>query len=225
MLIGGLQKISMIDYPEKLAAVIFTSGCNFCCPYCHNLELNQINLTQILDEDFIFNFLKTRLGKLDAVVISGGEPTLQKDLISFAKKIKNLGFLLKLDTNGFNPDVIEILLSENLLDYIAMDIKSPLEKYQTFSKEKLNLDNILKSIQIIMSSNVNYEFRTTVTKSLLSYADFTSIGKMIFGAKKYYLQKYVASSKNNYMDETYLDKEFEKIVNILKPFVLDVEIR
>ena len=119
MLIGGLQKISMIDYPEKLSAVVFVRGCNFCCPYCHNPELNQINLSKLIDEDAVFEFLKTRVGKIDVVVVSGGEPTLQKDLINFAKKIKNLGFLLKLDTNGFQPDVIEKLLSENLLDYIT----------------------------------------------------------------------------------------------------------
>ena len=225
MLIGGLQKISMIDYPEKLAAVIFTSGCNFCCPYCHNPELNQINSTQIIDEDFIFNFLKTRINKLDAIVISGGEPTIQEDLLSFAKKIKNLGFLLKLDTNGFNPDIIKILLNENLLDYIAMDIKAPLEKYQTFSKENLNLDNILKSIKIIIKSNIDYEFRTTVTKSLLSYDDFLNIGNMLSGAKKYYLQKYVSCIKNDYVDETYSDIEFAEIINLLKPFIIDIKLR
>ena len=129
MLIGGLHKCSMIDYPDKLSAIVFTVGCNFKCPYCHNPELVITKDCSLTEQSFVLDFLKTRINKLDAVVISGGEPCLQKDLKDFIKQVKEMGFLVKLDTNGTYPEAIENLISENLIDYIAMDIKSPIQKY------------------------------------------------------------------------------------------------
>lgn len=131
MQIGGLQKFSLLDYPGKISAVVFTQGCNFRCPYCHNPELvDPARYQECLPEEEIFSFLETRRGKLEAVTVTGGEPTLQKSLAPFLRRIKDMGFLVKLDTNGSRPDVLEELLRQKLIDYIAMDIKAPLEKYE-----------------------------------------------------------------------------------------------
>ena len=187
MLIGGLQKTSLLDYPEKIAAILFTQGCNFRCGYCHNPELLNGNaqLHQEVTLDALFEFLNNRKGKLDGVVITGGEPCIQKNLIQVISKIKKMGFLVKLDTNGTFPDVISELLIKNLIDYIAMDIKAPLEKYHKITGSIVNIENIKKSIAIILNSNIDYEFRTTVITSQLSFDDFENISILIQGAKKY----------------------------------------
>lgn len=222
MQIGGVQKTSLLDFPDKISAIVFTQGCNFRCGYCHNPEL--IVLRNEPSSDGFFQFLETRKGKLDGVVITGGEPCLQKDLIEFIRRIKDMGFLVKLDTNGSFPDVLEQALP--YIDYVAMDIKAPVGKY--FEIAKYNPDKILKSISLIMNSRVDYEFRTTVVKSQLSYVDFEKIGEMIKGAKKYYLQKFVPSKTldENMMNETtYSNAEFEEIKNILSEYVDNVVIR
>jgi len=227
MHIAGLQKSSLIDYPEKIACIVFTQGCNFRCGYCHNPELFEKREPLISTEAF-FEFLKTRINKLDGVVITGGEPTLQKDLKDFIIKIKELGFLVKLDTNGTNPDIIQNLIEKNLLDYIAMDIKAPLSKYKNIVNIDINLENIQKSINLIMNSNIDYEFRTTVIKSQLNYNDFEEIGKLINGANKYYLQKFVPSKilDNNLIKEkTYTDENFKEIKNFLNKYISNVYIR
>ena len=228
-IIGGIQKTSLVDFPQKVAAVVFTQGCNFRCGYCHNpsLVLNKKHLDNYKTEDFL-EFLKTRLSKLDGVVISGGEPTLQSDLYDFIKEIKQMKFNVKLDTNGTNPDVVEKLFNDNLLDYVAMDIKSPIEKYDLITCAKTNKDNILKSINLIKNSQVDYEFRTTVIKSQLSFEDFEKIGEMIRGAKRYYLQKFVPSNildQNLIKETTYTDTEFKTICENLKKYVEDVDYR
>lgn len=223
----GLQKTTFIDYPEKIACIVFTQGCNFRCGYCHNPELFE-NKEPLISLEAFFEFLKKRQGKLDGVVVTGGEPTLQKDLKDFIKNIKKLGFLVKLDTNGTNPQILEELINENLLDYIAMDIKAPIDKYEIIVNCNVNIDNIKKSIELIKNSEVDYEFRTTVLKSQLSYGDFEKIGEMISGAKKYYLQKFIASKilDENLMNEkTYSDEEFEEIKNILKKNIDFVDVR
>ena len=162
MLIGGVEKTSLVDYPEKLTAVVFTIGCNFRCGYCHNPELIKLKEdSKILDETDLFVYLEKRKGLLDAVTITGGEPTLQPDLYNFIKKIKNIGYLIKLDTNGTNPEVLEKLLRENLLDYIAMDIKNSIDNYNKVVRNFTDKEKILKSIDLIMKSGLNYEFRTT----------------------------------------------------------------
>ena len=227
MQIAGLQKSSLIDYPEKIACIVFTQGCNFRCGYCHNPELFE-KREPLLSTKAFFEFLKTRQNKLDGVVITGGEPTLQKDLKDFIYEIKNLGFLVKLDSNGTNPNIIENLLKENLLDYIAMDIKAPLNKYEKIINIKVNTENIQKSINLIVNSNIDYEFRTTVIKTQLNYEDFKEIGKLINSAKKYYLQKFIPSKildKNLMNEKTYSDEEFEKIKQLLLKNIQKVEIR
>lgn len=226
--IGGFQKSSLIDYPEKISAVIFTQGCNFRCPYCHNPELISSRSETVPKVPDLLEFLKTRKGKLDGVVITGGEPTIHKDLPDFIKQIKDMGYCVKLDTNGTNPQMLENLIENNLIDYVAMDIKAPIEKYERVVCSKVNTDNILKSIQILKKSEIDYEFRTTVVKSQLLPEDFEKIGEMISGAKKYYLQKFLPSKvldKSFLQEQTYLEQEFEQILELVKEYVLDVRLR
>ncbi|MBR2386976.1 anaerobic ribonucleoside-triphosphate reductase activating protein, partial [bacterium] len=169
MLIGGVEKTSLIDYPEKLTAVVFTIGCNFRCGYCHNPELIKLKEdSKILDEEDFFAYLEKRKGLLDAVTITGGEPTLQNDLADFIKRVKDMGFLVKLDTNGCSPEILEKLINEKLLDYIAMDIKNSIDNYNKVVRNFTDKEKILKSINLIMNSGVDYEFRTTTLKSLVS---------------------------------------------------------
>lgn len=225
MFIGGLQKTSLLDYPDKISAIVFTAGCNFRCGYCHNPELINSIISKYSEED-ILDFLSSRIGKIDGVVITGGEPCIQKDLVEFIIKIKNLGFLVKLDTNGCFPDVIE--KSMPYLDYIAMDIKSPLDKYSKIVNVNINETKIKKSINLIMNSNVDYEFRTTVVKSMLSKNDFKKIGDLIYGAKRYYLQKFISSKildKNLIKESTYTDDEFSEIISNLKVKIELVKLR
>jgi len=227
MYIAGLQKTSLIDYPEKIACIIFTQGCNFKCGYCHNPELFEQREPLITKEAF-FDFLKTRQNKLDGVVITGGEPTLQKNLKDFIIKIKDLGFLIKIDSNGTKPQVIEELLNEKLINYIAMDIKAPLGKYKSITNVDVDIENIKKSIELILNSNIDYEFRTTVIKSQLNYNDFEEIGNIIKGAKKYYLQKFIPSKildESLMKEKTYSNEEFEKVKRILSKYIQKIEIR
>jgi len=201
MLIGGLQKLTLIDYPGKIATTVFTIGCNFSCAFCHNPELVdpiKIKKQPLISEKTFFDFLKSRKGDLDGVCITGGEPTIHKDLPEFIKKIKNLGFSVKLDTNGSNPEMLEKLIRSNLLDYIAMDIKNSNLKSQ-----------ISKSVEIIKNSGVDYEFRTTIVPALHKKEDIIKMAKEISPAKKYFLQQF-RPGKN-------LDKKFEKE----KPYPLE----
>ena len=229
MFIGGFQKISLIDYPGKICAIVFTQGCNFRCPYCHNPELVDPKLFHnSIEGKEIFSFLKSRIGKLDAVEITGGEPTLQRDLLTFIKKIKEMGFLIKLDTNGSNPEVLEKIIKERFVDYIAMDIKAPLEKYKEVIHSNICSEKIKKSIELIMHSGIKYEFRTTVVKSQLSKEDFLSIGKLIEGAELYILQKFIPSKTldpNFSNEKTYSDKEFKTLKKELERFVFKCLVR
>lgn len=225
--IGGLQKTSFLDYPGKIACIVFTNMCNFRCGYCHNPEL-LTKIEPVLTVPAFFEFLNSRRGKLDGVVVTGGEPTVQNGLLDFIKEIKNGGFCVKLDTNGTNPEILSELLEENLLDYIAMDVKAPLEKYSQITNVKCDISKIKKSIDLIMNSGIEYEFRTTVVKSQLSFDDFKKIGLLIHGAKRYYLQKFVPSK---ILDEclmgesTYSDEEFETICRLLKNDIESVSYR
>lgn len=229
-LIGGVQKTSLLDYPDKISAIVFTQGCNFRCGYCHNPGLLQVNSKKdIYSVDVFFEFLKNRVGKLDGVVITGGEATLQKDLIPFMQEVKNLGFLIKLDTNGYRPDVVQDVINQGLVDYFAMDIKAPLDKYSFVTNVDIDTDKIVKSIDLIMKSNIPYEFRTTVMKSQLTYEDFEKIAELIKGADRYYLQKFEAKTdiwdstlKN---EVTYSDNEFKEIIENLKQKIKLVELR
>lgn len=229
MQIAGLQKSSLVDYPSKIAAVVFTLGCNFRCPYCHNPNiLTAVSTNRLFDEAAVFDFLKTRKGKLDAVVVSGGEPTLQKDLGDFFKKLKELGFLTKLDTNGSSPKMLEMLIQKELLDYVAMDIKAPIEKYKEIARVNIDTNNILKSIEILKNSKIGYEFRTTTVKSQLSFEDFEKVGKMLCGTENYYLQKFkpdVTLNPQFANEHTYTDGEFLKIKTMLLKYIKNVYIR
>lgn len=223
MFIGGLQKFSLIDYPEKICAIVFTQGCNFRCGYCHNPELSECkNFKEIIPEKEVFDFLKNRKGKLDAVTVTGGEPTLQPDLLKFLRKIKKMGFLVKLDSNGSNPDVLEKVIKEKLADYIAMDIKAPLKKYKDIVNFSIDTERIKRSIELIKSSGIDYEFRTTVVRSQLNINDLSNIGKLIEGSKLYALQKFIPTkmlNKDFVNEHSYSDLEFEGIKGIMEDFV------
>ena len=186
-----VQKTSFIDYPGRISAVVFAQGCNFRCPYCHNPELvlpERYGPT-VRQED-IFSYLARRRGKLDAVVITGGEPTLQKGLIPFMERVRSMGFLVKLDTNGSRPQVLREAIARGLPDYIAMDIKAPPDKYSLAAGSLVNISRITESIDTIMKSGIPSEFRTTLVDSLLEPRDVIHIGGMIRGASLYVLQKF-----------------------------------
>ena len=191
MLIAGLQKLTLLDYPGKTACTLFTPGCNFRCPFCHNALLVTSPVTDFVSEGEFFAFLQKRKGILDGVCITGGEPTLQKDIIPFMKKIRAMGFLLKLDTNGYRPDVLKAVLDEGLADYIAMDIKASPEKYAvTTGLADLDFSLIRESIDLIEKSGVSHEFRTTVTDDFHSENDFEKILSLFSADTPYYLQQF-----------------------------------
>jgi len=185
MYIGGLQKSSLIDYPGKLSSVIFFSGCNFDCPYCHNPELARGCATCPGDLTIanICDFLKQRQGFLDGVVVSGGEPTLQNDLADFCKRVKGFGYPLKLDTNGSRPRVLEHLIDEKLVDYVAMDLKTDPVLYKSYIKSDCGPDPILASIRILMESGIDYEFRTTCVKPIVTLETIENMSHLIQGAR------------------------------------------
>lgn len=193
MRIAGLQKLTLLDYPGNIAAIIFTKGCNFNCGYCQNSSLILNDGEELISEAEVFNYLEKRRKILDAVVISGGEPTIQKDLKSFIIKIKNMGFKVKLDTNGYNPNLLEELINENLLDYVAMDIKADLNNYEKVACKKININNILRSINLLKESKIDYEFRTTVIKGIHDINTLESILNIIGRDSKYYIQNFEES--------------------------------
>ena len=194
MRIGGFKRFSLIDFSGHTSAVVFTWGCNFSCPYCHNPELiNMEGGTGCITEEEVFAFLGTRVGKLEGVAITGGEPTLQPDLLRFMRRIKGMGFLVKLDTNGSNPHVIREIIGEKLADFIAMDVKGRLENYRDVVRAEVDTDDIIRSMELIRDSGVEYEFRTTVVSSQLTRKDITAIARWIGGARSFVLQRFVAS--------------------------------
>ena len=191
MAIVGIDKLSLLDYEDKVSVVLFSHACNFRCPFCHNGD-SVLNAQTEIDFAEILEFLNSRKGLVDAVVFSGGEPTLEPDLEVKIKAVKSLGFLIKLDTNGTNPDLLEKLLDEGLIDYVAMDIKNSPSLYaETSGVKTVNLDNIKKSISIIMKKAPDYEFRTTLVKEFHEHMDYDSFFALIKGAKRLFLQKFV----------------------------------
>ncbi len=192
MKIAGLIPSSLIDYPEKIAAVVFTKGCNFRCPYCHNPELvNTLDNVDFLEEKDFFGFLNKRFGLLDGVVVTGGEPTLYyKELPAFLRQIKEMGFLVKLDTNGSHPEVIRFLYSEHLVDFIAMDIKASPEGYLKTAGYPGSLEPIMESISLTAQGPILYEFRTTVVPGLTSNKEMEGLCRMIRGAQTYVIQNF-----------------------------------
>lgn len=213
MIISGFQKLTLLDYPKKTAAIIFTGGCNFKCSYCQN-SIFIGKCQESINEEEIFEYLKKRRNVLDGVVVSGGEPTIHKDLKDFIKRIKELKYLVKLDTNGSNPKVIKELIDEQLVDYIAMDIKHLFTKYQDVIKTNTNVDNIKKSIDIIKKSNIEHEFRTTLIKNFHDMDTIMDLCELIGFKDTYYLQNFEDS-------ERVLDKELipfskEELIDIQK---------
>jgi pyruvate formate lyase activating enzyme len=203
--IGGLHKVSLIDYPGLISAIVFLQGCNFRCPYCHNPELVNPKLySPVIPEDEVLAFLDKRRGKLDAITITGGEPTLQERLPEFIREIREFGYRIKLDTNGSFSGVLQSLLDEKLVDYIAMDIKGPLNRYDRVCRVNVAKEEIERSIRLIMAAPVDYEFRTTLVKDLLTREDITAMGELVRGARLFALQNFVPSKT---LDDRYLTRE------------------
>jgi len=224
MKIAGFEKVSFIEYPGKSSSIVFTQGCNFKCVYCHNFELIPVEEKGKIKEDEIFDYLKEREGLIDAVTITGGEPTLQSDLIEFLKKIKEKKLLIKLDSNGTNPEMLKKIIDEKLVDYIAMDIKTSLENYEKIIQNSINEENVKKSIKMIIDFG-NYEFRTTIYPSLVT-SDFHKIGELIKGADNYYLQQFRNEHTLAAGDaEPYSEEKLKEFQEIMKKYVKKVEIR
>lgn len=192
MNIQGLQKLTLLDYPEKVACTLFTAGCNFRCPFCHNASLvSHIDMEKNIPVEKVLAFLKKRFGVLDGICISGGEPLLQPDLEEFIFRVKEMGYFVKLDTNGSNSYMLRYLVENKLLDYVAMDIKNAPAKYGiTIGIAEYNLEEVLRSVDFLMSDAVPYEFRTTVVREFHKREDFAAIGRWIKGARRYYLQNF-----------------------------------
>lgn len=217
MKIGGFLKQSFIDYPGNIASVIFTSGCNFRCFYCHNLDLvlpERIQENQFIEESEIFDYLLKNKSLLDAVVITGGEPTIHKDLPEFIKKIKGLNLLVKLDTNGTNPDLVKNLINKKMVDYIAMDVKSTFEinKYKTIVGEQFNskeLEGIKESVNLIINSGIKFEFRTTLVKPFHSFKEIEDISNHLSG--NYYLQQYRPLNSLNHCNKDFIQFKAREI--------------
>ena len=226
MNITGLQRTTILDYPGYVACIVFTSNCNLKCPFCHNSELIDKCNPIMSSEDF-FEFLKMRKDKLDGVCISGGEPLLQEDIISFITEIKRLGFLVKLDTNGTVPDKLKELLDKHLVDYIAMDVKNCMEKYAiTCGFYNLNTTNIKTSINLIMNSGIDYEFRTTLVKGFHESYDMIRIANLLKGCKNYYLQKFKMS--DNVLDKkcsSLSNEEMQRYLEIVRSQIPNAKLR
>ena len=192
MKIGGIQKCSLIDFPGHIATVLFTQGCPWRCSYCHNRSLVEPkHFSRTIAEGEVFAFLEKRKGQLDGVVVTGGEPTLHRDLPRFLKEIKSLGYALKLDTNGCHPQALRKVLDEHSIDYVAMDLKAPLERYKHTVRAPVDRSAVMTSVEIILNSGIEHEFRTTVVPGLHTGEDILAIARLIAGAERYFLQPYV----------------------------------
>ena len=228
MKIGGIQKLSLVDYPGHTAAALFTIGCNMRCGYCHNPEL--VLPERFIDEipiENVLDFLSKRIGKLEGIVISGGEPTMHDDLPDFAKTIKQMGFLVKLDSNGTHPEMIKQMIAEKSIDFIAMDIKETFAKYSAAIARPIDISALKESIETIITSGLQHEFRTTIVRELMKVEDFDEIGEMIHGADRFAVQHFRAGrSLNPQFDNftTFADEEIDQVVEKLKKHVKKIVI-
>lgn len=228
MKICGLQKTTLLDFPGRVAATVFTGGCNFRCPFCHNSELLGSGIPEEYSVGEVLAFLKKRRGILTGVCITGGEPTLQKDLEDFIQAVRELGLAVKLDTNGYKPDVLKNLCQKGLLDYAAMDIKAARGNYERVTGvDRLLLERIDESIAFLLEGHVPYEFRTTVVKGLHSRKDFEEIGHWIRGCRRYYLQAYTESGEVLVpgVFSAFSKKEMEEFAALIRPFAEEVSLR
>ena len=224
MIIGGFQRFSLIDFPGKICAIIFTQGCNFRCPYCHNPELVDAKLPggAAVSDGEVLSFLERRKGKLDAVTVTGGEPLMQPDLEVFLSRVRALGYPIKLDTNGSFPHRLEGIIQSKSVDYLAMDIKTTPEKYRSVIRKDVDISKILESITLIKNSGLDHEFRTTLVKPLFEKEDFRTIGRLAENCKLYALQRFVPSKtldEEFLSKETYSDKELDEFKAIMETFV------
>lgn len=227
MIISGLQKTTLLDYPKHVAATIFLGGCNFCCPFCHNRDLICGDSKDFLTDKSVLDFLKKRSRVLEGVCITGGEPTLHTGLEEFIIEVKRLGLLVKLDTNGYRPDILKSLCSKGLLDYVAMDIKSGKTGYaEAAGLSHLELPLIEESVDFLMHGNIAYEFRTTVVRELHSAEDFKEIALWLGGCSHYYLQSY-RDSKDVLVPgfSAYSKEELCAFADIVTPFMEHVALR
>lgn len=228
-IIAGLQKLTLLDFPGKVACTLFTRGCNFKCPFCHNASLVvRADEQKPYANAEILAFLKKRAGVLDGVAITGGEPTLMPGLHDFIKEIKDLGYAVKLDTNGTRPDVIKKLVEDKLVDYVAMDIKNHPAKYAYTAglADNYDLTSIIESKNYLMEGNVDFEFRTTVAKPFHTEEDFYLIGEWIKGNEKYFLQQFKDSGDIIGKEiSSYNESEMENFLNVLLPFVPNAQLR
>lgn len=227
MLLKGLNKLTLLDFPEKIACIVFTGGCDFRCPFCQNAALVTDFDDGRVDEEEFFAFLRSRKNRLDGVAITGGEPLLQPDVVPFIYRIKEEGYAVKLDTNGYHPDKLKTLLDAGALDYVAMDIKNSPGKYAvTAGLQKLDFSLILRSKDLIMDSAPDYEFRTTVVKELHTASDFYGIGDTVKGAKVHYLQRFRDEGGNIVSGlNPPSERELNEYASILSDFVESVQIR
>jgi pyruvate formate lyase activating enzyme len=227
--IKGLQKLSVIDYPGKTCAVVFLGGCNFRCPFCQNPELVLApEKLPNMPQDEFFAFLQERKKWLDGVCITGGEPCIHQDLPEFIKKIKSMDFLVKLDTNGSNPGMLEQLLKEKLLDYIAMDIKAPLDRYDKAAGVKVDRGRILKSIDLIRNSGVDYELRSTILPKLHTDRDIIAIGEWLNGSKRFFMQQFRAEKTIDpefRKEKSFKPEELERFKEMLRTYFKEVGVR
>ncbi|RLJ09679.1 MAG: anaerobic ribonucleoside-triphosphate reductase activating protein [Candidatus Aenigmatarchaeota archaeon] len=227
--IKGWHKFSMIDYPGRSCSVIFLPGCNFRCPFCQNPDLlkNPEGLPT-LDTNEIIRYIQTEKMWIDAVCITGGEPTIHKDLPEFLKRFKDAGILVKLDTNGSNPEMIKNLLESGLVDYIAMDIKAPLRRYPEAVGVDVDIGKIMRSVELIRNSGIDYEFRTTVLPRLHKKDDIVQIGKELRGSRRYVIQQFRPGKTldERYANEkTYSERELQELADAVRGFFDEVEIR
>lgn len=228
MYLCGLQKLAMVDYPGKLAATVFTGGCNLRCPFCHNaLLVTRLDETPELGEEAVLSFLATRTKLLDGVVLSGGEPLLQPDAADFLRKIRQMGFAVKLDTNGFFPDRLSAILEEGLVDYVAMDIKNAPEKYPiTCGIPGLDTAPVAESVKLLRQSGVDFEFRTTLVREFHTPEDLLAIGRWLEGSPRYFLQAFVDSG--NLVGSgcsPFTPQEMRDFTLLLRPFFHEVSLR
>ena len=228
MRIDGLQKMTLLDFPGKVACTVFTGGCNFRCPFCHNaLLVTKLPEKPDYTEDEILSFLEKRVGLLDGVAITGGEPLLNPDIADFIRKIRDMGYAVKLDTNGSFPERLKAIVGEGLVDYVAMDIKNRREKYaETIGLKNLDLSKIEESVEFLKSGTVDYEFRTTVVKQFHTVEDIRAAAEWIGGAKRYFLQNFVDSGELICEEVCGVDKEtMLKMKSVAADFVPQTEIR
>ena len=226
MRIGGLQKLTLLDFPEVVSCIVFTKGCNFRCPFCHNASLVEKSDEEISPSE-VLSFLKKRQGLLDGVVITGGEPLLNPDIPAFLSEIRDMGYKIKLDTNGSKPKLLKEIVSEGLLDYVAMDIKNSPEEYIQATGVDKFLKETEESKDFLLEGNIPYEFRTTVVRGIHTKESVLSLAKWIEGAEKYYLQQYKDSGEilNPEGLSSFSNEEMEEFLKIVSPYTKSSFIR